>query len=202
MFDPTQPAEGSPLQSAVMRSQLTSLKDLIDAVPTITSAVVDAITTLPAGSAATVDLTLTGSTLHFTFGLAQGAEGAQGIQGFQGEPGAQGPPFAQAVVDAVNTLDPGQAATVTVNFDGTNVRFTIGIPRGQDGQAGQNGQDGQQGPPGEVTNAQLVSAIATTAQSPGSVQPLALSFSDPPTAAELTQVQDKLNELLNALKRP
>jgi hypothetical protein len=93
MFDPTQPAEGSPLQSAVMRSQLTGLKDIIDAVPTITSAVVDAITTLPAGSAATVDLTLTGSTLHFTFGLPQGAEGTQGIQGFQGEPGAQGPPL-------------------------------------------------------------------------------------------------------------
>lgn len=33
MFDPAQPAENSPLSSAVMRSQLTSLKDLIDAVP-------------------------------------------------------------------------------------------------------------------------------------------------------------------------
>jgi hypothetical protein len=32
-FDPNQPAENSPLSSAVMRSQLTSLKTLIDAVP-------------------------------------------------------------------------------------------------------------------------------------------------------------------------
>lgn len=38
MFDPAQPAEGSPLQSAVMRSQLTSLKALIDAILTVTSA--------------------------------------------------------------------------------------------------------------------------------------------------------------------
>ncbi len=32
-FDPNLPATGSPLASAVMRSQLTSLKALIDAVP-------------------------------------------------------------------------------------------------------------------------------------------------------------------------
>ena len=32
-FDPNQPAQGSPLSSAVMRAQLTGLKDLIDAVP-------------------------------------------------------------------------------------------------------------------------------------------------------------------------
>ncbi len=33
-FDPTLPANGSPLVSAEMRSQLTSLKALIDAIPT------------------------------------------------------------------------------------------------------------------------------------------------------------------------
>ncbi len=61
----------------------------------------------------------------------------------------EGPPFAQAVIDAVNTLDPGQAATVSVKFDGSNVRFTFSIPRGNDGGQGEPGH------PGEVTNATL-----------------------------------------------
>ncbi|MBE2284802.1 MAG: hypothetical protein IAE77_15185, partial [Prosthecobacter sp.] len=52
------------------------------------------------------------------------------------------------MVDAVNTLDPGQPATVGVIFDGSNVRFTFRIPRGNDGS---NGSDGSQGPPGEIS---------------------------------------------------
>ena len=56
-----------------------------------------------------------------------------------GPPGEPGPPFAQAVVDGVNTLNPGEPATVGVSFDGTNVHFTFGIPRGNDGS---NGADG------------------------------------------------------------
>ena len=164
MFDPTQPANNSALSSAVMRSQLTSLKALIDAVPA-------------------------------------------GPPGPEGQPGAPGAPFAQAVVDAVNTLNPGESAWVTVSFDGTNVHFSYGIPRGTEGlpgAAGQNGADGQpgpQGPPGEVTTSQLSSAIATTAQNPSVLSPMSIPFSDPPTQAELLQVQDKYNELLSALLR-
>lgn len=56
-----------------------------------------------------------------------------------GPQGAQGPPFAQAVVDGVSTLNPGDPATVQVSFDGTNVHFTFAIPRGNDGT---NGSDG------------------------------------------------------------
>ena len=37
---------------------------------------------------------------------------------------------------------------------------------------------------------------------PAAVQPLNIAFSDPPTATELSQVQDKINELASALKRP
>ena len=96
---------------------------------------------------------------------------------------------------------------VTVSFDGTNVHFSYGIPRGTEGlpgAAGQNGADGQpgpQGPPGEVTTSQLSSAIATTAQNPSVLSPMSIPFSDPPTQAELLQVQDKYNELLSALLR-
>jgi hypothetical protein len=42
---------------------------------------------------------------------------------------SQGPPFAQAVVDGVNTLEPWESASVDVTFDGSNVHFTFGIPR-------------------------------------------------------------------------
>ncbi len=115
-----------------------------------------------------------------------------GPPGPEGPPGIQGPPFAQAIVDAVNTLNPGESATVTVSFDGTHVHFTYGIPRGA---------EGVQGPPGEVTTAQLTTAIATTALNPSAIQPMSIPFSDPPTQAELLQVQDKYNELLTALKR-
>ena len=81
MFDPAQPAEGSPLSSAVMRSQLTSLKALIDALLTVTAAQVDATTTLPPGSPATVSVTVEGNTLHFSFGIPQGQPGDPGPPG-------------------------------------------------------------------------------------------------------------------------
>ena len=63
-FDPAKPAASSPNSSAEMRAQLTGLKDLIDAVPTITSAVVGAVDTLPPGAAATVSASITGTVLH------------------------------------------------------------------------------------------------------------------------------------------
>lgn len=40
------------------------------------------------------------------------------------------------------------------------------------------------------------------ALNPSSVTPLSISFTDPPTASELNQVQDKINEMLTGLKRP
>lgn len=186
MFDPAQPADHSPLDSAVMRSQLTSLKSLIDAVLGVTAAQVDGVSTLNPGDPATAAVTLAGTTLHFTFAIPQGNAGAQG------DPGPQGPPFAQALVDAVNTLNPGDSATVSVSFDGTNVHFTFGIPRGA---------EGVQGPPGEVTNAQLTSAIATTAQNPSGVAPLSQSADSNYNQGQMQQVMDKLDEVLNAIKR-
>lgn len=139
-FDPAQPANNSALSSAVMRSQLTSLKALIDAIASLTAAQVDGVTTLNPGTPAAASVTVVGNTLHFTFG----------------------------------------------------------IPRGSDGQAG---PQGQQGPPGEVTQSQLDSAIATTALNPSGVQPLNVYFSNPPTDSQLFEVQNKINELIAALYR-
>jgi hypothetical protein len=52
------------------------------------------------------------------------------------------------VVDSVNTLDPWENATVDASFDGTNVHFIFGIPRGYNGT---DGADGGDGAPGEVS---------------------------------------------------
>ena len=236
-----------------MRNQLTGLKELIDAVGSITSVMVDGVTTLPAGSPAAVGLNLVGSVLHFTFEIPQGQEGLvgpqgppfstvvvdavntlppgspatvdssfdgstvrlvygipQGMEGRQGQPGQpgsdgspgltgpQGPPFAQALVDNVTTLNPWEPATVGVNFDGTWVRFTFGLPRGNDGTPGINGTDGA---PGEVTNAQLSSAVSGTSNNSNAVSTLNQSADSNYNPSQMQALMDKMDELITALRR-
>lgn len=81
-FDPSKPANNSPNSSAEMRSQLTGLKALIDAILTITSAQVDGVNTVPPGNPANVSLSVIGNTLHFTFDLPQGEVGPTGEVSF------------------------------------------------------------------------------------------------------------------------
>ena len=88
----------------------------------------------------------------------------------------------------MNTLPPGNAATVSVSFDGTNVHFTFGIPQGA---------DGQQGPPGEVTNAALAAAISGTSNNSNAVATLDTPFSDP----DAESLRLRFNELVLALRR-
>jgi hypothetical protein len=148
MFDPNLPAANTPNSSAQMRAQFNGLKALIDAVPTLTSAQVDSTNTLPQGSPANASVSVIGNSLHFTFEIPRGQEG---LPGQAGQDGLQGPPFAQAVVDSVTTLNPWESASVGVSFDGSNVRFNFAIPRGNDGSQGPpggSGSDGGQGPQG------------------------------------------------------
>ena len=130
--------------------------------------------------------------------IPAGPTGPQGAQGNPGNDGAQGPPFAQAVVDGVTTLDPGSAAMVTVSFDGTNVRFTFGVPRGSDGGTGSTGP---QGPSGEVTLQQLNDALLTCSANTNGVATLELTVSDPPTQMEVQALVNKVNEMLLAQRR-
>ncbi|MBE7493360.1 MAG: hypothetical protein HS117_00285 [Verrucomicrobiaceae bacterium] len=81
MFDPSLPQENTPVDAVQMRGQLNGLKALIDALGSVTGATVDAVNSLPPGSPATVSVTLTGTTLHFTFGIPEGQTGPQGIPG-------------------------------------------------------------------------------------------------------------------------
>ncbi len=195
-FDPALPANNSPNSSAQMRGQLTSLKALIDAVQSIIAAQVDGVTTLNPGDPALVTVTVNGQTLHFTFAIPRGNDGGQGIPGTDGP---QGPPFAQAIVDAANSLPPGTPATVSVSFDGTNVHFTFGIPIGDMGGQGIPGNDGA---PGEVTNAQLATAISGTSSTTNAVATMDTPFvNDPASLADLELMRAKYNELVLAGRR-
>ena len=209
-YDPTLPQENTVADAVQMRAQLNGLKDLIDAVSGVTSAVVDAVNTLPAGSPASVMVSVSGSVLHLSFDIPQGQEGAQGAagqngsdgtQGPAGNDGAQGPPFTNFVVDAVTTLNPGDNATASASFDGTAVRLNFGIPQGSEGMPGPAGSDGNDGAPGEVTNSDLQTAINGTSSNSNGVA--TLSFGADP-GYNPTQMQDliaKMNELISALRR-
>ena len=187
MFDPTLPQENTPADAVQMRSQFNGLKTLIDAVPTITNAQVDSITTLNPGESATVGVSITGGVLHFSFGIPQGAEGPQGSDG------AQGPPFGNAVVDSVTTVPPGSPANVGTWFDGTDVHFSFELPQGD---------PGEQGPGGEVSQGDLENAINfQTSNNTDAVSTIGTYVSDPPTQGEVQAIVDKLDELINALKR-
>ncbi len=96
------------------------------------------------------------------------------------------------MVDGVTTLDPGQAATVQTSFDGSNVRFQFGIPRGNNGSNGSNGSDGAQGPPGEISQAQLNSAINGTSNNTNGVSTLDTGFADP----DMEALRQKVNEMI------
>ena len=107
-------------------------------------------------------------------------------------------------MDSVTTVNPGDPATATVSWDGANVRFTLGVPRGQDGSNGTdgtNGSDGGPGPPGEVTSSQLNTAIDGTSANSNNVTMLGLVVSDPPTQGEMQDIANKLDELILALRR-
>ena len=73
---------------------------------------------------------------------------------------------------------------------------------GGDGAQGPQGEPGPQGDPGEVTLQQLNDAIATTSANSDGVSTLDLFPSDPPTQAEVQDIVNKLNELIEALRRP
>lgn len=186
-YDPAFPAANAELTSPAFRDQFQGLKALIDAIPSITNAQVDSITTLNPGDPATVGVSITGGVLHFTFGIPQGAEGAQGSDG------AQGPPFGNAVVDSVTTVPAGSPANVGTWFDGTDVHFSFELPQGD---------PGEQGPGGEVSQGDLENAINTqTSSNSNDVQFLAANVNDPPTQWDVQQIADKLDELLQALRR-
>ena len=192
-YDPNWPQNGQNVDADRFRDQFGSLKTLIDAIQGgITNVVVDAVNTVPPGTPASVGVSLSGTELHFTFGIPQGNEGPQGQPGGDG---IQGPPFANAVVDAVNTLPPGSNAAVNVSFDGTNVHFTFAIPQGNEGPTGATGQ------PGEVSmtdlNNGLQNNLSQCSNNSNNVGTLDTPMADP----DVETLRQKVDELIQALRR-
>ena len=127
-YDPALPSNSSPLDSSVIRGQLHGLKTLLDAVPGLTAVQVDAVNTLPPGQPASVGATVLGPTLHLTFNLPGGNDGAQGLQGNNGNDGQTGAPGAQgevnlpqlnsAIADALATAATAAAANSSAKSNG------------------------------------------------------------------------------------
>ncbi|MBL9131254.1 MAG: hypothetical protein JNG86_08650 [Verrucomicrobiaceae bacterium] len=93
------------------------------------------------------------------------------------------------------TLDPGQNAAVNVSFDGSNVRFTFSIPRGDPGATGPTGQ------PGEVSQTDLNNAmqnvLSQTSANTNTVATLDTPMADPDDEA----LRAAYNTLVLALRR-
>ena len=81
MFDPTLPIENTEIDAVQMRAQLTGLKALIDAIQNITAAQVDGVNTVGPGDPAAVNVSVIGTTLHFTFDIPAGIDGSEGQPG-------------------------------------------------------------------------------------------------------------------------
>jgi hypothetical protein len=190
-FDPARPHDHATIEADELRAQFNGLKALIDGVASITSAVVDSVTTVGPGEPATATLSIVDTVLHVSLALPEGQPGP---------PGLQGPPFANVVIDSITTLGPGENAAVFVYFDGTLVHLSFSIPRGA------QGEQGIQGPPGEVTNAALSSAISSamtmTSNNTNSVPTMDTPFTnDPLSLADGELLRANYNALVLALRR-
>jgi hypothetical protein len=77
--------------------------------------------------------------------------------------------------------------------------------RGEKGEKGDAGEAGPAGPAGEVTAVQLAQEISFafggTSANSNTVQPLALTVSDPPTQSEMQAIANKLDEVIAAPRR-
>lgn len=110
---------------------------------------VGTVTTLPAGSAATVTNGGTSSAAILNFGIPIGNTGADGSTGATGATGPAGPAAGFGVPTAsASGLPAGSSPTVSVTTDAGSpntakiFNFTFGIPKGDQGDQGATGNDG------------------------------------------------------------
>ena len=125
-FDPSLPADHSPLVSAEMRGQFTGLKTLIDAGvpgppgPPFATVIVDGVGTLLPGSPATVTASFDGANVHLTFGIPAGSNGTDGSNGTNGTNGevstlALNAAIAAALASAAAASSANANAVATLN---------------------------------------------------------------------------------------
>ena len=119
--------------------------------------------------------------------------GPPGPEGAQGPPGPEGPGGPAGAEGPMGPQGP------------EGPQGPSGGSPGPEGPMGPTGPQGPQGPPGEVTqtdlnNAELNMLSQSSANSNG-VSTLNLVVSDPPTQSEVQDLANKLDELINALRR-
>ncbi len=198
-FDPSLPADHSPLVSAEMRAQLNGLHDEILSIPQGPQGSPGA--QGPAGQGFTVRGDWEAGTVYVQFDVVMWNGSSWLCMDATPGPG-QPPPDADAVhwkVFAQKGDAGAQGPQGAAGPDGPpgpqGPQGEQGAPGGE-GPAGPQGPQGAQGPQGEVTNAALSSAIsaaiAGTSANTNGVATLDVPFADPDT--ELLRV--KLNELI------
>lgn len=100
-----------------------------------------------------------------------------------------------AEVDGTSTLPPGSGAAVSVSVTGNTLHFTFSIPQGDVGPGG------PQGAPGEVTNVDLANAITGTSSNSNAVGTLGQGADFNYNQPQMQALMDKMDELINALRR-
>ena len=169
--DPNTPADHAELTGAMLRGKLNSLNDLIEALQSINAAQVDSVSVVQAGDPANVTVSVTGSTLHFSFEIPQGAAGADGSAGAdgpEGPPGQEGPPGGDGSVGAEG-------------------------PQGPEGQQGPPGEVTL-----AQLNAEIATTSANSNAIP--TMDTAFT-NDPPTLADMETMRAAYNDLVLGLRR-
>ena len=170
-FDSTLPVNNAQVVASVLRGQFNGLKDLIDLLQSINAAQVDSVSVVQAGDPANVTVSVTGSTLHFSFEIPQGAAGADGnpgADGPEGPPGQEGPPGGDGSVGAEG-------------------------PQGPEGQQGPPGEVTL-----AQLNAEIATTSANSNAIP--TMDTAFT-NDPPTLADMETMRAAYNDLVLGLRR-
>lgn len=143
-YDPTLPANNSPLSSAQMRAQLQGLKSLIDAVPAGADgrSIVDVHDSGDGTGRAMVRMS--DDTVYGPFIVGSGPAGPQGNNGADSTvPGPQGPEGRHVV----NVRDSGDGRAIVDMSDGSSFG-PFSVASGPQGIQGDRGSDGGPGPAG------------------------------------------------------
>ncbi len=109
------------------------------------------------------------------------------------------PGVASALIGTVSTLPPGSSATADLQIVSGVLVLNLGLPQGQQGDPGATGQ------PGEVTANDLNNAVTTvtnaSSANSNSVGTLSQGADASYNPAQIQALLDKVDELINALRR-
>ena len=107
------------------------------------------------------------------------------------------PVVTSAQVDSTTTGSPGSSAGAGVSLSAGVLHFTFDVPQGQQGPTGEVSQSQLSNDLVNTQNAAVNTALPLTSANSNGVSPLGVSSGD----FTVQTVIDKINELINALRR-